>query len=60
MQGYPLLEQENARLRSLLARGAQRFHGAAVAEVLYRGRDPFAQKLFVDKGEAAECSRGRR
>jgi rod shape-determining protein MreC len=53
VQGYTLLEQENARLRSLLT-VEKRFHGDAIAaEVLYSGRDPFTQKLFVDKGEAA-------
>src|SRR5215468_10030517 len=53
VQGYPLLEQENARLRALLA-VEKRFQGAAVAaEVMYSGRDPFTQKLFVDKGEVA-------
>jgi rod shape-determining protein MreC len=59
VQGYPLLEQENARLRSLLA-VEKRFHGAAVAaEVLFSGRDPFTQKLFVDKGEAAGVQPGQ-
>jgi rod shape-determining protein MreC len=53
LQGYKALEQENARLRSLVSVEA-RFAGAATpAEVLYSGRDPFTQKLFVDKGEAA-------
>jgi rod shape-determining protein MreC len=53
MQGYTLLEQENARLRTLLT-VEKRFEGDAIAaEVMYSGRDPFTQKLFVDKGEAA-------
>ena len=53
VQGYAALEQENARLRALLA-VEQRFHSAAIAaEVMYSGRDPFTQKIFVDKGEAA-------
>jgi rod shape-determining protein MreC len=53
VQGYSSLEQENARLRTLLS-VERRFHTAAIAaEVLYSGRDPFSQKLFVDKGEAA-------
>ena len=52
-QGQRAAEQENARLRSLLDVRA-RYAGAAVAvEVLYTSRDPFAQKLFVDKGEDA-------
>src|SRR5438067_3352764 len=59
IQGYKSLEQENARLRALLAVGA-RFTGAATpAEVLYSGRDPFTQKLFVDKGESAGVQPGQ-
>ena len=59
VQGYQSLEQENARLRSLL-RVETRFQGAATAaEVLYSGRDPFTQKLFVDKGEAAGVQPGQ-
>jgi rod shape-determining protein MreC len=53
VQGYAALEQENARLRALLS-VEQRFHSAAIAaEVMYSGRDPFTQKIFVDKGEVA-------
>src|SRR5205814_1153693 len=45
-----LLQVENARLKALLDT-APRYAGAAVAaEVLYTGRDPFTQKLFVNKG----------
>src|SRR5215470_18274247 len=52
-QGYPLLEQENARLRAL-TRVEARFPGSAIAaEVLYTGRDPFTQKVFVNRGESA-------
>jgi rod shape-determining protein MreC len=57
-QGYALARQENARLKSLLdVKG--RYAGAARAvEVLYAGRDPFAQKLFVDKGGDAGLKPG--
>jgi rod shape-determining protein MreC len=59
VQGYALLEQENTRLRALLT-VEKRFHGAAIAaEVLYSGRDPFTQKLFVDKGDAAGVLAGQ-
>jgi rod shape-determining protein MreC len=59
LQSYPQLEQENARLRAMLAVEA-RFHGAATAaEVLYSGRDPFTQKIFVDKGDAAGVLAGQ-
>jgi len=59
LQGYGALEQENTRLRTLL--GVEtRFHGAATAaEVLYSGRDPFTQKLFIDKGESARVQPGQ-
>jgi rod shape-determining protein MreC len=59
VQSYRSLEQENAQLRALL-KVERRFPGAATAaEVLYSGRDPFTQKLFVDKGEAAGVQPGQ-
>jgi rod shape-determining protein MreC len=59
VQGYAQLEQENGRLRAMLS-VEQRFHGASVAaQVLYSGRDPFTQKLFIDKGEAAGVQPGQ-
>jgi rod shape-determining protein MreC len=45
--------QENERLKALLELKSG-FRGNAVAvNVLYAGRDPFTQKLFVDKGREA-------
>jgi rod shape-determining protein MreC len=59
VQGYKNLELENARLRALINVGA-RFGGATTpAEVLYSGKDPFSQKLFVDKGESAGIQPGQ-
>jgi rod shape-determining protein MreC len=59
LQNYPQLAQENARLRAMLA-VESRFHGAATAaEVLYSGRDPFTQKIFVDKGDVAGVQAGQ-
>jgi rod shape-determining protein MreC len=59
VQGYQALEQENARLRALINVG-ERFTGAAIpADILYSGRDPFTQKLFIDKGEAAGVKAGQ-
>jgi rod shape-determining protein MreC len=53
VQGYPLVRQENARLAALLDLRT-RYGGAATAvEVLYTGRDPFTQKVFVDRGADA-------
>jgi rod shape-determining protein MreC len=58
LQSAAALELENARLKSLLD-VARRFPGAAIAaEVLYTGRDPFTQKVFVNKGTDAGVAAG--
>jgi len=49
-QGYALLQDENARLKTLLGVGARYAGAARAVEVLYTGRDPFTQKLFVNRG----------
>lgn len=49
-QGFASARQENERLRALLDVKARYGTGAAAVEVLYVGRDPFAQKLFVGRG----------
>ena len=49
----PQLRDENARLRKLLDMQARYTGDAIAAEVLYTGRDPFTQKLFVNKGTHA-------
>jgi rod shape-determining protein MreC len=59
VQGYPLVEQENTRLRGLMKLEAHVPVAATAAEVLYSSRDPFTQKLFVDKGENAGVQAGR-
>jgi rod shape-determining protein MreC len=58
VQGATRLAAENARLKSLLdIRG--RYAGAAVsAGVLFAGRDPFSQKVFIDKGSDAGIEAG--
>jgi rod shape-determining protein MreC len=59
VQGFPLLDQENAQLRALLKMAA-RFPGVTTAaEVLYSGRDPFTQKVVVDKGDVAGVQLGQ-
>jgi rod shape-determining protein MreC len=50
---YSELRDENARLKTLLDLQARYGGAATAAEVLYTGRDPFTQKLFVDKGTHA-------
>jgi rod shape-determining protein MreC len=59
LQSRPLLEEENAQLRSLLKMEGRLATPAIAAQVLYSGRDPFSQKLFVDKGEAAGVQTGQ-
>ena len=57
-QGYANLKDENARLKALMGVEA-RYAGAATAvEVLYTGRDPFTQKLFVNRGTEAGIKAG--
>jgi rod shape-determining protein MreC len=59
MQGYQLLQQENARLRALLEVEQRIPRATTAAEVLYTGRDPFTQKVFVDKGESVGVQPGQ-
>jgi rod shape-determining protein MreC len=50
VNAFPAIREENERLKALLDL-ARRFPAAATAvEVLYTGRDPFTQKVFVNKG----------
>jgi len=49
-QSAQSLAQENARLRGLLQAHARSGGNEILAEVVYLGRDPFSQKVFVDKG----------
>jgi rod shape-determining protein MreC len=59
IQGYQLLQQENARLRALLEVEQRIPRATTAAEVLYTGRDPFTQKVFVDKGESVGVQPGQ-
>ena len=57
-QGFAHLQDENARLKVLMAIEA-RYTGVATAvEVLYTGRDPFTQKLFVNRGSSSGIKPG--
>jgi len=57
-QGFAQLQDENGRLKALMGIEA-RYSGAATAvEVLYTGRDPFSQKLFVNRGTASGIKAG--
>jgi rod shape-determining protein MreC len=57
-QGFASERRENERLRTLLEVRGGVAAGTATVEVLYSGRDPFAQKLFVGKGPAAVVKPG--
>jgi rod shape-determining protein MreC len=57
-QSFPLVQQENARLRTLLEVRTRFASAATAVAVVYTGRDPFAQKLFVDKGTDAQIQAG--
>jgi rod shape-determining protein MreC len=57
-QGYARAQEENARLRALLDVRSQYAAAAVAVQVLYAGRDPFTQKLFVDKGTSAGIQAG--
>ncbi|MDE2359871.1 MAG: rod shape-determining protein MreC [Betaproteobacteria bacterium] len=57
-QGYGLARQENARLKALLGLREQYDGAATPVQVLYAGRDPFSQKLFVNKGSTGGIEAG--
>ena len=57
-QGYAREQAENARLRALLDVRAQYAATAVAVQVLYTSRDPFTQKVFVDKGTSAGVAAG--
>jgi rod shape-determining protein MreC len=58
LQDYVPLKEENARLKALLEM-QHRFTGASrTVEVLYTGRDPFTQKLFVNRGTESDIKPG--
>ena len=52
-QGYGPLRDENARLKGLIDLRSRHAEGATIVQVLYAGRDPFAQKVFVSRGSEA-------
>lgn len=59
VQGYAVLQQENEHLKALLQMQTRYAGAATAAEVLYTGRDPFSQKLFIDKGGEAGLTPGQ-
>ena len=59
VQSAQALLQENERLRGLLKAQARHSGTDILAEVLYLGRDPFSQKVFVNKGSADQVKAGQ-
>ena len=59
VQSAQSLLQENERLRGLLQAHARYQGNHILAEVLYLGRDPFSQKVFVNKGSADQAKAGQ-
>ena len=59
VQSTQTLRQENERLRGLLNARARYVGEEVLAEVLYLGRDPFSQKLYVNKGANSQVKAGQ-
>jgi rod shape-determining protein MreC len=59
VQSAQSLLQENARLRGLLKAHSRYLGNDILAEVLYLGRDPFSQKVYVNKGSADQVKAGQ-
>jgi len=57
-RGLTSTSNENARLKALLEMRPRYGGAGTIVEVLYTGRDPFAQKVFVNKGTDAGLSAG--
>ncbi len=57
-QGFARLQEENARLKGLIGVTSHNTATATAVEVLYTGRDPFTQKLFVNRGSDAGIKPG--
>ncbi len=52
-QGFEAARGENRKLKALAEVRAQHGTGSVIVQVLYAGRDPFTQKLFVSPGAEA-------
>jgi rod shape-determining protein MreC len=53
------LRAENAQLRRLLEARERVPRRSTLAEILYRGRDPFSRKVFIDKGSRQGVQAGQ-
>lgn len=53
------LEAENAQLRKLLGARERRTERSTLADVLYAARDPFSQRIVIDKGTQHDVQNGQ-
>lgn len=59
LQRMQATQAENIYLRKVLGIQQQRGESVAVAEIIYSGRDPFSQKITVDKGSNHKIQAGQ-
>ena len=59
LQRMQAMQAENTHLRNLLGVQQQRGESVVAAEIVYAGRDPFSQKITVDKGSNHKVQAGQ-
>ncbi len=59
LQRMQAMQAENVHLRNLLGVQRQRDESVVAAEIVYAGRDPFSQKITVDKGSNHKVQAGQ-
>jgi rod shape-determining protein MreC len=59
LEKYRALEAENTHLRELLGMRARYTNNTTAAEIAYYGRDPFTQKVVIDKGTRQHIKAGQ-
>ncbi|MCL4469901.1 MAG: rod shape-determining protein MreC [Gammaproteobacteria bacterium] len=59
LQRMQAMQAENAYLRRMLGVQQQRGERMVAAEIVYAGRDPFSQKIIVDKGSNHNVKAGQ-
>jgi rod shape-determining protein MreC len=59
LQRMQATQAENAHLRNILSIQRQRGESVVATEIIYAGRDPFSQKITVDKGSNHNIQAGQ-
>jgi rod shape-determining protein MreC len=59
LQRLQAMQMENVHLRNILGIQQQRGENLVAAEIMYAGRDPFSQKITVDKGSNHKVQAGQ-